>query len=75
METTVILFLSVIITVYPLMKLDNYMMINKIYGSENKYIRITQKTISFIFAIAWFIFSCYLAVKIYRLVESLISSI
>lgn len=75
MEMIFILFLSALITVYPLVKIDNYMMKNKINGSKNKFIRILQMIISSIIAIAWFISSCYIAVGIYKLLESLISSI
>lgn len=75
MDMIFIMFLSVIITVYPLLKIDNYMYRNKILGSENKVIRTVQKGLLLVLALFWLITSCFLAVKIVEFFSYMTSSI
>lgn len=75
MEMIFILFLSALITVYPLKKIDDYMFEKKLKEPKNRFLSFLLRALAIIFALSWFIFSCYLAVKIYKLLEVLISSI
>ena len=70
----VIIFLAVFMTVYPLKKIDDYIFRNKIKEPKNRVINFLIKTLSVVFALGWFVFSCYIAVKIYKILENLISS-
>lgn len=70
----VIIFLAVFMTVYPLKKIDDYIFRNKIKEPKNRVINFLIKTLSVVFVLGWFVFSCYIAVKIYKILENLISS-
>lgn len=74
MEMIFILFLSALITVYPLKKIDDYIFRNKIKEPKNRFINFLIKILSIVFALGWLVFSCYMVVKIYKILEDLISS-
>ena len=74
MEMIFIPFLSALITVYPLKRIDDYMFEKKFKEPKNRFLSFLLKALATIFVLGWLVFSCYIAVKIYKILEDLISS-
>ena len=68
MDIAIIFFLSVVITVYPLIKLDEYCFNKKIELSSNKFVFIIQNVFIFILSFGWLILSCYISFRIVKFI-------
>lgn len=69
------ILLAGLITFYPLKKIDDYIFEKRFKEPDSKILVWFIKVIAVIFALSWFIFSCYLSSKIIKYIEYFISSL